>query len=422
MGIGAERPIMTQELARLLDVARRAARAASIPILDIYQSGCTVRQKVDASPVTAADEAAERVILAALDEAAPHIPVVAEEHCASHGVPKHAPDLFWLVDPLDGTKEFISRNGEFTVNIALIDRHRPILGVVHVPVTNVTYAAAGPGTATRQIGDGSVDAIAARTAPATGAIIVHSRSHADEALLADYIAGLPGAQRLVSGSSIKFCLLAAAEADHYPRFGPTMEWDTAAGHAVLDAAGGRVDNLDGTPLRYGKPGFLNPGFIARDLGGERFDLARGGTRRRSLDDTLAFRQGGGQRDAIADLRPGQRHVHFLQPRQHDLRQLRARRHAVQHEQRPHPFLTRDVEDRLGRPEIHRRGLNRHKHQLGGAHRDPRLRLGMRRAVDHDDIMRAGLTLDLRGHPPTGDRRDLDIGRPGWLFPYLEPGG
>lgn len=256
---------MNADTARLLDVARNAARAASVAILEIYEAGYDVRRKADASPVTEADERAERLILAALAEAAPAIPVVAEEQCAARGMPDRIPDRFWLVDPLDGTKEFISRNGEFTVNIALIERCRPVLGVVHVPVSNVTYAAAGAGTATRQIGDGAVAPITARHAPASGAIVVHSRSHANEAEIGAYLATLPGAQRRVSGSSIKFCLLAAGEADYYPRFGPTMEWDTAAGHAVLTAAGGRIDMLDGEPLRYGKPGFLNPSFIARGL-------------------------------------------------------------------------------------------------------------------------------------------------------------
>lgn len=256
---------MNPETARLLDVARYAARAASVVILEIYEAGFDARRKTDSSPVTDADERAERLILAALAEADPAIPVIAEEQCAIHGVPDRIPDRFWLVDPLDGTKEFINRNGEFTVNIALIERCLPVLGVVHVPVMHATYAAAGAGTATRQIGDGAAVPITARRAPASGAIVVHSRSHANEAKIGAYVATFPGAQQQVSGSSVKFCLLAAGEADYYPRFGPTMEWDTAAGHAVLMGAGGRIDTLDGEPLRYGKPGFLNPGFIACGL-------------------------------------------------------------------------------------------------------------------------------------------------------------
>lgn len=260
-----EQSIVNTETARLLDLARYAARAASVAILEVYEAGCDSRSKIDSSPVTDADERAERVILAVLAEAEPVIPVIAEEQCAIHGVPDRIPDRFWLVDPLDGTKEFISRNGEFTVNIALIDKCLPALGVVHVPVSNATYAAAGIGTATCQIGEGPVMPITARRAPASGAIVLHSRSHANEAKLGAYVAGFPGAQRRASGSSIKFCLLAAGEADYYPRFGPTMEWDTAAGHAVLMAAGGRIDTVDGEPLRYGKPGFLNPAFIARGM-------------------------------------------------------------------------------------------------------------------------------------------------------------
>jgi 3'(2'), 5'-bisphosphate nucleotidase len=173
------------------------------------------------------------------------------------------PPRFWLVDPLDGTKEFIRRNGEFTVNIALIEGDRALLGVVHVPVQGVTYAAAGAGSATRRRGGEPAQPIGARTIPPRRPVIVHSRSHGDDERLARYVAEHTDAERRVAGSSIKFCLIAAGEADLYPRFGRTMEWDTAAGQAVLEAAGGAVTTLDGACLRYGKPGFANPDFIAR---------------------------------------------------------------------------------------------------------------------------------------------------------------
>ena len=248
---------------RLLDLARRAAKRAGVAILEVYAEDFAVAVKGDQSPVTRADHIAEALILEVLGAGAPEIPVIAEERVEALGVPDHIPARFWLVDPLDGTKEFIRRNGEFTVNIGLVEGGRPVLGVVHVPALGLTFAAAGPGTATRQEGDGPLEPIAARPTPATAPTVVHSRSHADEAELQAYLAAFPGAHRRVSGSAVKFCLLAEGEADLYPRFGPTMEWDTAAGQAVLEAAGGSVTLPDGSPFRYGKPGFRNPGFVAR---------------------------------------------------------------------------------------------------------------------------------------------------------------
>ena len=254
---------MSGDYARLLEAARAAAREAGAAILAVYATDFVVRHKEDRSPVTLADERAEAIIVAALARAAPEIPVIAEEEqSAAAGAPQHAPPRFWLVDPLDGTREFAARNGEFTVNIALVEGDRSVLGVVHVPVTGTLYAACGSGTATRQEGDARPVAIAARRAPLAGAVVAHSRSHRDDQRLDAYVASLPGATRRVSGSAVKFCLVAAGEADFYPRFGPTMEWDTAAGQAVLEAAGGRVITLDGAPLRYAKPGFRNPEFIA----------------------------------------------------------------------------------------------------------------------------------------------------------------
>jgi 3'(2'), 5'-bisphosphate nucleotidase len=252
---------MIAEQRILLDAACAAAHAAGVAILDIYRQDFSVRHKADASPVTRADEQAEAIIEEQLAAAARDIPIIAEERCAAQGLPSAAPPRFWLVDPLDGTKEFIRRNGEFTVNIALIEGDRPVLGVVHLPSQGVTYAAAGSAARWR---DGEApQAIEARRLPPRGAVVVHSRSHADEQRLAEYIATLPEAEPRLAGSALKFCLLAAGEADIYPRFGPTAEWDTAAGQAVLEAAGGAVATLDGAPLRYGKPGFCNPDFIAR---------------------------------------------------------------------------------------------------------------------------------------------------------------
>jgi len=253
------------EQRHLLEAARRAAHDAAVAILDVYASEFAVRHKEDRSPVTLADEQAETIIIAALARAAPDIPAIAEEQTAAAGAIERPPARFWLVDPLDGTREFIRRNGEFTINIALVDGHRPVLGVVHVPVTATTFMGCGAGTAQRQRGEAAPVAIAARRPPREGAVIAHSRSHRNDARLDGYVAGFPGATRIVSGSAVKFCLVAAGEADYYPRFGPTMEWDTAAGQAVLEAAGGRVTTLDGADLAYAKPGFLNPDFIACGL-------------------------------------------------------------------------------------------------------------------------------------------------------------
>jgi len=252
-------------LGALLELARRAALRAGPAILDVYNATATpdVRRKSDASPVTVADERAEALIAETLAAGAPDIPMIAEEHCDQHGIPTEVPPRFWLVDPLDGTKEFLRRNGEFTVNIALIEGDRPVLGIVHVPALGLTFAGAGPGSATRQQGTMPTTPIAARAVPASGAVVVHSRSHENEAKLAEYLATLAAPVKRVSGSAVKFCLIAAGEADLYPRFGPTMEWDTAAGQAVLEAAGGSVLTPEGAPFRYGKPGFRNGGFLAR---------------------------------------------------------------------------------------------------------------------------------------------------------------
>ncbi|HKT19494.1 MAG TPA: 3'(2'),5'-bisphosphate nucleotidase CysQ [Stellaceae bacterium] len=253
---------MEPGLRELVEAARRAARAASAAILEIYATPFDVRRKEDLSPVTEADERAERIIIEALRDAAPGIPAIAEELAAAQNLPALGP-RFWLIDPLDGTKEFIAKNDEFSVNIGLIEGDRPVLGVIHAPVANVTYAAAGLGSATRQEGDNAPVPITARKPPARGLVVAHSRSHAASQKLAAFLADYPNAKRRISGSAIKFCFLAEGSADLYPRFGTTMEWDTAAGQAILEAAGGSVTTLDGAPLRYGKPLFRNPGFIAR---------------------------------------------------------------------------------------------------------------------------------------------------------------
>ncbi len=247
-------------LAEISDIAVRAGEI----ILEVYGREFEVREKSDTSPVTEADEAAERLIASALRAMTPDIPVIAEEEVAAGRI-ERINGRFWLVDPLDGTKEFIARNGEFTVNIALIEGDIPVLGVVHAPVLQTTYAGAGPGTASMVVAAGPKAPISARHIPDDGAVIVASRSHGDDDKLREFTGAIKVAGSRAAGSSLKFCLVAAGEADIYPRFGPTCEWDTAAGHAVLRAAGGSVRRLDGSDFTYGKPGFRNPEFIARGL-------------------------------------------------------------------------------------------------------------------------------------------------------------
>ncbi len=247
----------------LLDSIVAIARRAGEEIIAIRRAGFDVRHKEDASPVTAADHAAEAIIVVALRQLTPGVPVVAEEEVAAGRRVAAELRRFWLVDPLDGTKEFVANSDEFTVNIALIENFRPVLGVVGAPARRVLYAACGPGTATCAEGGAPPRAIAARTIPATGAVIVASRSHGDRARIDALVRDIGADGIRVCGSSLKFCLIAAGEADLYPRYGNTCEWDTAAGHAVLLGAGGSVRTTDGAELVYGKPDFLNPEFIAR---------------------------------------------------------------------------------------------------------------------------------------------------------------
>jgi 3'(2'), 5'-bisphosphate nucleotidase len=245
----------------LSEVVALADRAGAV-ILEHYHGEVVVRAKADASPVTAADEAAEAVIVARLAELTPEIPVVAEERVASGHVPDVDAGAFWLVDPLDGTKEFVNRKGEFTVNIALIEGREPVLGVVLAPaLRQAWWGARGKGASARGA-DGRIRKIAVRKAPAGPPVAIASRSHRDGETQA-FLDRAGITECISAGSSLKFCLVAEGQADLYPRFGRTMEWDTAAGHAVLSAAGGRVTTSDGAPFLYRKPGFENPPFIAR---------------------------------------------------------------------------------------------------------------------------------------------------------------
>ncbi|WP_349360279.1 3'(2'),5'-bisphosphate nucleotidase CysQ [Stappia sp.] len=262
-----------------LEGLARLCIAAGEAILSHAQAGLTVECKGDESPVTEADRAAEEIVLAGLRAAFPDIPVVAEEAAAAGEVPEIS-GKFFLVDPLDGTREFVAGRPDYTVNVALIEAGTPVMGVVHAPARGEIFA--GDTRTARGDAGGGADAWAARVdegrigdwrricvrrpVPAHP-VAVASRSHRDEQIdgLLDRMAI---GERVSIGSSLKFCMLAEGAADFYPRFGRTMEWDTAAGHAVLAAAGGLVTALDGTPFAYGKrrqaqdADFANPGFLA----------------------------------------------------------------------------------------------------------------------------------------------------------------
>lgn len=252
---------MNPSAAELLVAIRALALEAGTEILRWYGTDAGAVAKADGSPVTMADRAAEALILAGLSVLTPGIPVVAEEEAAAGRIPEVGNTPFWLVDPLDGTKEFLNRNGEFTVNIALVTRDGPLLGVVLAPALSELYAGIVGQGAVMSCHGGPDQPIAARTPPA-GWVALGSRSHGDAAGEAQAYAPYPVAERRPRGSSLKFCTIAAGEADIYVRIGPTHEWDTAAGHAVLSAAGGRVDGVDDAPLRYGKPRYRNVGFKA----------------------------------------------------------------------------------------------------------------------------------------------------------------
>lgn len=249
---------MIGDKAALLEALAVTAREAGEAILAVVRRGFEVEAKGDRSPVTEADRAAEGVILAALATLAPGVPVVAEEEVAAGRIPAHGATYF-LVDPLDGTKEFIRAGDDYTVNIGLIGHGSPALGVVYAPATGTMYAGSVGVGAWREDAVGRT-AIHTR---ARGASLtaVASKSHFSKPTAA-YLDAVGASDHVSIGSSLKFCIVAEGKADIYPRLGPTCEWDTAAGHAVLLAAGGRVDGPNGAALGYGKVKFLNPGFVA----------------------------------------------------------------------------------------------------------------------------------------------------------------
>ncbi len=229
--------------------------------MQVYGTNFTVDRKADESPLTEADQRAHEIIVAGLGRLDPRLPVLSEESAPGVMAERLAWERYWLVDPLDGTKEFVKRNGEFTVNIALIEHHRAVLGVVHAPVLDTDYfGALQAGAWMRQGGQPKVSIGVQKPARETP-VVVGSRSHRGQSL--DRMLQRLGPHELVAmGSSLKICLVATGEADFYPRLGPTSEWDTAAAHAVLESAGGSMIDLNGEPLRYNKTDILNPHFLA----------------------------------------------------------------------------------------------------------------------------------------------------------------
>lgn len=252
----------------LCNMVRRIAVEAGEIILKYYEMDGDIRfdEKADGSPVSQADREAEELIEKKLKALIPGIPVIGEEAAAAGRLPDlKGRSYFWLADPLDGTKEFISGGADFTVNIALIHERRPLLGVVYVPVSGVVYAGFGPGKAFRRSEETGRDRpINVRKPPARGLTVVASRNHGDAARLDKFLEGFKVEKMIKRGSSLKICAIAEGKADLYPRFGPTCEWDTAAAHAVLASAGGHITDISGKPLSYGggDTKFLNPEFVA----------------------------------------------------------------------------------------------------------------------------------------------------------------
>jgi 3'(2'), 5'-bisphosphate nucleotidase len=243
----------------LISLAAMLALEAGAAILDVRRRGFDVERKEDRSPVTEADRAAEALIATGLREAMPDIPVIAEEEVAAGRITQPAV-TYWLVDPLDGTREFAAGNDEFAVNIGLVREGRPLLGVVAIPATGELFGGIVGRGAWKRVGSRQTP-VSARLPPAEGLTVLASRYHGSSARLDEFLRDRRVAKLINFGSSIKFCRLAEGVADLYPRFGRTMEWDTCAPQAVLEAAGGTVRTFDGDELRYGKPRWENPHFV-----------------------------------------------------------------------------------------------------------------------------------------------------------------
>ena len=250
------------------DQLEKTVRESGVAIMEVYESDFEVERKADNSPVTLADEKSEAIILKALAAIAPDIPVVAEEQCAAHGFPEFEGTTFWCVDALDGTKEFIHRRGDFTVNIGLIVNGTPALGLIYAPAKDVLYrGAVCPDTGAKSAiieRDGKRSDMTVRTVPSNGMTVVGSASHQVKDAMDDFLSRHDVHEMIAIGSSLKFCLVAEGKADIYPRFGPTCEWDIAAGHAILRAAGGNVKTFDGEDMTYKKEAdnYVNGTFLA----------------------------------------------------------------------------------------------------------------------------------------------------------------
>lgn len=245
----------------LIDPVVALAVDAGNAILEVYSTDFEVQEKDDESPLTQADMASHRRIAAGLAALTPDIPIISEEDGLPDFATRSAWTKYWLIDPLDGTKEFVNRNGEFTVNIALIENHRPVFGVVHVPVQDKTYVGCEGVGAHRRDGNGDPVSISVAAASGNPVRVVGSRSHRGASLDA-YLDALGECEMIPMGSSLKFCVVAEGGADIYPRLGPTSEWDTAAAQAVVEQAGGSVVTLDGKPMKYNaKEDILNPYFF-----------------------------------------------------------------------------------------------------------------------------------------------------------------
>jgi 3'(2'), 5'-bisphosphate nucleotidase len=249
--------VQTEWIPEVVRLAQRAGDA----ILSVYGEQFEVTHKSDRSPLTLADLRSHEIIVQGLRALTPDVPVLSEEASDIPFEQRRQWSRYWLVDPLDGTKEFVSRNGEFTVNIALIENHVPVLGVVHVPVTSTTYTGAAGVGAFRKIDAQPTQALQVRSPAASPLRIVGSRSHRGDSL-DQHLPKLAPYELIAVGSSLKFCFIAEGSADFYPRLGPTSEWDTAAAQAVVEAAGGAVVKTDGERLRYNtKADLLNPHFL-----------------------------------------------------------------------------------------------------------------------------------------------------------------
>ena len=244
-----------------IDIVCKIAKEAGTAILSVYDGDHAVEYKEDKSPLTAADKASHEVIVAGLQNHFPEIPILSEESVEIPYEERKEWSRFWCVDPLDGTKEFIKRNGEFTVNIALIEEGHPVAGVVYVPVQDkMYYGVSGEGCWVSEAGGEPIKVKVREANQKAGLTVVMSRSHPSPDLEA-YLQGIKVAEAMPVGSSLKLCVVAEGLADLYPRLGPTMEWDTAAGHAVVEAAGGTVLQPNGQALVYNKQNLLNPYFI-----------------------------------------------------------------------------------------------------------------------------------------------------------------